>query len=220
MPDDVAPTRLAAAKATARDFVARQPATVLVGVVAFSGSGLVTQEPTGDRGVVVAAIARLTPTGGTGLARGLLTAIGAIVGPLVMPFDPAAHGSAAVVLLSDGEDTGAVDPAEVTDIASSAGIRVFPVGVGSPQGAVVEIDGFQVATALNEPLLRDIAQRTGGSYFTAADAQAPTAVVDAIDLAWTVRPRQIELTALVAALAGLLLLASLGMSLPGTGRAV
>jgi Ca-activated chloride channel homolog len=229
---DAAPSRLAAAKAAARDLVARQPPTVLVGVVAFSGSGLVTQEPTGDRGVVIAAIDRLQPTGGTGLARGLQTAVGAIVGrPIqvdtkgqggVEPqgLDLGYHGSAAVVLLSDGEDTGAVDPAEVTDIASSAGIRVFPVGVGSPRGAIIEIDGFQVATALNEPVLRGIAERTGGRYLTAADPQAATAVFDAIDLAWTVRPQRIELTALVAALAGLLLLVSVGLSLRWTRRAV
>jgi Ca-activated chloride channel homolog len=227
---DVAPTRLAAARATAIDFVARQPSTVLVGVVAFSGSGLVTQEPTGDRAVVSAAIDRLTPTGGTGVAQGLQTAIGAVVGRPVQvdaqggvePQGPdlGYHGSAAVVLLSDGENTGALDPSEVTDIASSAGIRVYPIGFGSPQGTVVGIDGFQVATALDEPLLRDIAQRTGGRYFAAADPQAPAAVFDAIDLAWTVRPRHIELTALVAALAGLLLLASAGISLRWTGRAV
>jgi Ca-activated chloride channel homolog len=223
---DTAPTRMAAAQATARALVERQPPTVLVGVVAFSGSGLVTQEPTADRAAVIAAIDRLAPTGGTGLARGLQTALGAAVG-MPVQVDPQGsgveqrgpdlgyHGSTAVVVLTDGEDTGPVDPAEVADIASSAGVRIYPVGVGSPQGTVLQIDGFQVATALDEPLLRDIAQRTGGRYTTVSD-QPP--VLD--NPAWTVQPHRIELTALVAALAGLLLLVSVGLSLRATGRAV
>jgi Ca-activated chloride channel homolog len=225
---DTSASMAAGAQAAARALVERQPPTVLVGVVAFSGSGLVTQEPTADRAAVIAAIDRLAPTGGTGLARGLQTALGAAIG-MPVQVDPQGsgveqqgpdlgyHWSAAVVLLTDGENTGDVDPIEVADVASSAGVKVYPVGVGSTRGTVLQVDGFQVATALNEPLLRDIAQRTGGSYGTAAE-QAP--VIDGIDLAWTVQPRRIELTALVAALAALLLLASVGLSLRSTGRAV
>ena len=66
---DLAPDRIDAAKAAARTFVQKQPTTVRVGVVAFSGSGLVTQEPTTDKGAVLAAIDRLTPQGGTALAK-------------------------------------------------------------------------------------------------------------------------------------------------------
>ncbi len=215
---DLAPTRMEAAKSAARTFVERQPPTVRLGVVAFSGSGLVTEEPTADRARVLAAIDRLRPDGGTALARGLQTSLSAIVGQPVLvdgagldtvePTGPdlGYHGSAAVVLLSDGENTVPPDPIDVAEIASSAGVRVYPIGLGRPEGTVLEIGGFQLATALNEPLLKEIAARTDGRYFTAADERGLAAVYDAIDLTWTVRDEHIELTAPLAAVAGLLLL--------------
>ncbi len=228
---DMTPTRIDAAKAAARTFVQRQPSSVRVGVVAFSGSGLLTQEPTADKARVLAAIDRLTAQGGTALASGLQTSLSAIVGRPVLvgePSDPLEprgpdlgyHGSAAVVLLSDGENTAGPDPLDVADIASGAGVRVYPIGLGKPGGTVLEIDGFQVATALDEPLLREIASRTDGKYFTAADQQALAAVYDSIDLTWTVANEHIELTALFAGAAALLVLVGVGLSFLWFGRAV
>jgi Ca-activated chloride channel homolog len=233
---DLAPTRMEAAKAAARAFVQRQPATVRVGVVAFGGNGLVAQEPTADRAMVLAAIDRLRPDGGTSLARGLQTSLSAVVGQPVLidaPSDAADrngvepqgpnlgyHRSAAIVLLSDGENTDGPDPIDVAELTSSAGVRVHPIGIGRPEGTVLEIDGFQVATALDEPLLREIAARTDGRYFAAADEQALASVYDSIDLAWTVQAEHIELTALLAAAAGLLLLVGVGLSLTWFGRVV
>ena len=54
--DDFEPTRMEAAKAVARDFVARQPSTVQVGIVAFSDSGFSTQLPTNDQAAILASI--------------------------------------------------------------------------------------------------------------------------------------------------------------------
>ena len=115
---DLTPSRMDAAKAAARAFVERQPPAVRLGVVAFSGSGLVTQEATADRASVIAAIDRLRPDGGTALGRGLQTSLTAIVGKPVLVDAPGTapgveqqgpdlgyHGSAAVVLFSDGENT-------------------------------------------------------------------------------------------------------------------
>jgi Ca-activated chloride channel family protein len=228
---DIAPTRIDAAKAAARAFVQRQPSTVKVGVVAFSGSGLVTQQPSSDQATVLAAIDRLTPQGGTALASGLQTALSAIVGRPVLvgqPSDPLEprgpdlgyHGSAAVVLLTDGENTSGTDPLDVADIASGAGVHVYPIGLGKPEGTVLEIDGFQVATALDEPLLREIASRTDGKYFAASDEQALADVYNSIDLTWTVATEHIELTAVFAGVAALLLLAGVGLSFLWFGRAV
>ena len=66
--DDLQPTRMEAAKVAARDFVANQPRSVLIGVVAFSESGFSVQPPTNDQAAIVAAIDRLAPTRGTSLA--------------------------------------------------------------------------------------------------------------------------------------------------------
>jgi Ca-activated chloride channel family protein len=228
---DLAPTRIDAAKAAARTFVKRQPTAVKVGVVAFSSSGLVTQQPTRDRARVIAAIDRLTPQGGTALARGLQTALSAIAGKAVQ-LDPqngsveaegqnlGFHGSAAVILLSDGENTVAPDPLDVADLASTAGVKVYPIGLGSAAGTVLRIDGFQVATALDEPMLRKIASTTDGRYYNAADEKSLAKVYSSIDLATKVESEHIEVTALLAAGAALLLLLGAGLSLMWFGRVV
>jgi Ca-activated chloride channel homolog len=233
---DLTPTRMDAAKAAARAFVARQPPAVRVGVVAFSGSGLVTQEVTADRASVIAAIDRLRPDGATSLGRGLQTSLSAIVGKPVLVDAPGTaggapsveqqgpdlgyHGSAAVVLFTDGENTDQPDPLDVAEIASSAGVKVYPVGLGRPEGTVLQIDGFSLATALDEPMLQEIATRTDGRYIAGADAQALAGISDVVDLQWTVEFRHIEVTALLAAAAAVLMLVGVGLSLAWFGRAV
>jgi Ca-activated chloride channel family protein len=228
---DLAPTRMEAAKAAARGFVEQQPTTIRVGVVVFGESGLVTQAPTTDRAAVLAAIDRLTPQGGTALGRGIQTSLGAITGRVVQldadgggveaqGQDLGYHGSAAVILLSDGENTTEPDPLGVAEIASTAGVRVYPIGLGSVAGTVLEIDGFQVATALDEPLLRQIASVTDGRYYSAEDEAALTAVYSSIDLAWKVEAKQMEVTALFAAAAALALLLGAGLSLAWFGRVI
>jgi Ca-activated chloride channel family protein len=247
---DLQPTRLAVAQAAARRFVEQQPASVRVGVVAFGATGVVAQRPTTDRTDVVAAIDRLRPEGQTSLGGGLLAALGAIAGhPVALPTDPAGspggsarvrggvsgggagggsqpetslgyYGGTAIVLLTDGEDTGGPDPLGAADLASTAGVRVDPVGLGTPQGTVLQIDGFAVATALDEQALRRIATITGGTYRSANDAASLAAVYDSIELAWHVRVVPHEVTYLVADLAALLLLAGVGTSVAREGRVI
>ena len=76
--NDVEPTRLDAAKALARTMVERQPAGVVIGVVAFSDAGLAVLDPTGEKTEVLTAIDRLVPTRGTSLGQGILAALDAI----------------------------------------------------------------------------------------------------------------------------------------------
>ncbi|HEY5487723.1 MAG TPA: VWA domain-containing protein, partial [Candidatus Limnocylindrales bacterium] len=83
---DLAPTRIAAAKAAAKDFVARQPSSVTIGVVAFSDSGVSVQAPTNDQATVLAAIDRLTPQRGTSVAQGILASLKVIATAEAGPF--------------------------------------------------------------------------------------------------------------------------------------
>ena len=226
---DMAPTRLDAAKAAARTFVARQPSSIRLGVVAIGDSAVVSQQPTADRAQVLAAIDRLTPQGGTAIGRGIISALSAIAGKPISVDEPAQdgtveapdigyYGSAAIVLLSDGENTTDPDPLEVAGLASTAGVRIYPIGVGSPQGTVLEVDGFQISTALDEQTLRHIAETTDGTYYSAEDAASLNKVYDSIDLAWTARTERREVTSWFAAAAALLLLAGAGLSVVRTGR--
>jgi Ca-activated chloride channel homolog len=228
---DLSPTRMEAAKSAARGFVEKQPATIRIAVVAFGESGVISQQPTTDRTAVVAAIDRLAPQGGTALGRGIQTSLSAIAGRTVQLDEPdqsaeaqgqeiGYYGSAAVILLSDGENTDGPDPVGAAELASTAGVQVYPIGLGSAEGTVLDIDGFQVATALDEPLLRQIATTTDGEYLAAADEQALAKVYDSIDLSWTVKGRKTEVTGLFAVAAALLLLLGAGLSFARSGRVI
>jgi MarR-like DNA-binding transcriptional regulator SgrR of sgrS sRNA len=116
--------------------------------------------------------------------------------------------------------SGDLDLVAMGSLKSEDLIPVRSAWEASQGGTILEIDGFQVATALDEPLLREIASRTDGKYFAAADQQALAAVYDSIDLTWTVANEHIELTALFAGAAALLVLVGVGLSFLWFGRAV
>jgi Ca-activated chloride channel family protein len=228
---DLSPTRLDAAKVAARAFVAKQPSTIRLGVVAFGDSAVISQQPTNDRTQVLAAIDRLAPQGGTALGRGIVSAISAIAGkPISVDEtgqdgtagggDLGYYGSSAVVLLSDGENTTEPDPLVLAELASTAGVRIYPIGLGSPQGTVLEVDGFQIATRLDEATLKQIADTTDGTYYAANDSAALSKVYSAINLTWTARTERREITSWFAALAAAFLLLGAGVSVVRSGRVV
>jgi Ca-activated chloride channel homolog len=229
--DDLEPTRMAAAKAAATAFAERQPSTIRMGIVAFGESAVTVLRPTNVQDEVVAAIKRLTPGGGTSLGQGIFTSLGTIAGK-PLQIDPAAleeeggevdigfFGSSAIVLLSDGENTSRPDPLRLAELASSAGVRVHAIGIGTPEGSVVEIDGFSVATALDEEQLTAIAEVTDGTYNRAGDAASLERIYESIDLELASVERRREVTALFAAGGGLLLAVGSLLSIAWFGRVI
>ncbi len=212
---DVQPSRLAAAQEAAKGFVDAQPDTVDIGVVIFGQAGLATQKPTNDHTSVKAAIQRMTTAGGTSLTQAIIAALTAITGKQVqLPTEEAQDqpqqdlgywGSATILLFSDGQDAAPDRAVAAAGLASNAGVRIETVGIGTVKGTTVKVDGFQVATALNEDLLTTIATTTGGAYHPAGDAAAINEIHKSIDLRLTTKAQPVEVTALFA-LAGLLLL--------------
>jgi Ca-activated chloride channel family protein len=93
------------------------------------------------------------------------------------------------------------------DVAAKAGVRIETVGIGTARGTTVEVDGFQLATALDEELLTAISAATGGAYHQAGDAESVGEVTDSIDLRVYAHEEHVELTAILAGLALLLLTA-------------
>jgi Ca-activated chloride channel family protein len=87
-------------------------------------------------------------------------------------------------------------------------VRIQTVGVGTAKGATVEVDGYQLGTALDETLLTTVAQTTGGAYHPAGDAAALADTTKSIDLRLTTKKEPVELTAPFAG--GALLLLTLG----------
>jgi Ca-activated chloride channel family protein len=229
--DDVRPTRIEAAKAAARAFVDRQPPAVRIGVVAFGDGAVVVQTPTNAHVDVLGAIDRLTPEGGTSLGQALVTSLSAIAGKPVT-IDPEAlasdsaqvdigyFGSATVVLLSDGEETSRPNPVSVAEVASVAGVRVHTIGVGTPGGAVVQVDGFSVATALDSELLEEVATVTDGTYHEADDAEGLEAISESIDLRFKLVSEHTEVTGLFSAAGIVLLMAGALLSVLWFGRVV
>jgi Ca-activated chloride channel family protein len=212
---DLAPTRMEAAKVAARAFVQRQPKGVLIGVVAFSDGGLAVQQPVADSDLVLAAINRLAPQRGTSLGQGILAALAAISagdsqGPLTLSnltpaptLTPTAvptgvHAPAAIVLLTDGENNESPDPLAAAQQAADRGVRIYAVGVGSPAGITLKVNGFTVHTQLDEAGLRQVAQISGGQYYAAANAGELLAIYQSLDLKLVSKPEELELTALLA----------------------
>lgn len=234
---DIAPSRIEAAKAAAKGFVEAQPAEVRIGVVAFGDGAVVLQAPTDVRPDVVAAIDRLRVGGGTSLGQGLFTSLNAIATDHGDPaikidaetldrelqredpdIDIGYYGSAAIVVLSDGENTGPPDPIEVAKLASLAGTTVHTVGLGGNGSTVVTIDGFSIATALDEEVLTSIAETAGGTYSVASDRATLDEVYRSLDLEFVRDDTPTEVTALFAALGGVLAVVGATLSLLWFGR--
>jgi Ca-activated chloride channel family protein len=227
---DMQPSRLDAAKAAAKGFVDKQPATVKIGVVAFGGNGIIAQQPTTDKDQVLASVNRLTPQGETSLGRGILTSLSAIAGkPIVSNGDSEQgggetpigyYGGTAIVLLTDGENTSGPDPVNLADLASAAGVKIYTIGLGSAAGTVLEMGGFSIATHLDEDSLKQISEISGGAYYNATDATSLSQVYDSVQLNWVSRSMPHEITSLVAGIATLLLLAGAVVSVLRRGRVI
>jgi len=227
--DDLKPSRIEAAKAAARTFVENQPSTILIGIVAFSNGGIVVQPPTYDQAAALATIDRLSPQGATSLAQGIFSSLNAIAGEPI-PIDPAAleegasppdigaYPSAVVLLLTDGENTESPDPLEIAQLAAEAGVRIYPVGIGSPEGAILHIEGFNILTQLNETALQEIASLTNGSYYHAEDEETLREIYENVDLQLTIRGEKMEVTAIFAGISLLFFVIGGALSLLWFGR--
>jgi Ca-activated chloride channel family protein len=232
---DLTPTRIDAAKAAAKAFVSAQPEGVVIGVVAFSDSGISVQVPTSDTATILQAIDRLAPERGTSLGQGILTSLDSIViaeqGPATDYYtnrSPAPSGQplqrldkstpAEIVLLSDGENNEQPDPVMAAQTAADQGVHIDTVGIGSPSGTTVDIGGFKIHTQLNEDLLKQIASTSGGEYHDAQTAADLANVYQSIGQHLVVKPEQTEVTSLFAGAGILLLLAGGLLSLRWLGR--
>ncbi|GAB4113207.1 MAG: hypothetical protein Fur005_16320 [Roseiflexaceae bacterium] len=217
--DDWAPTRMEVAKTVAKAFVARQPPGVQVGVVAFSDGGLLVQNPTNDQAALNAAIDRLSPQRGTSLGQGIMASLNTLAADSDQPrlrystrdtppntaAPPSIRTPGTIVLLSDGENNAPPEPLDVALLAAERGVRISTIGVGSPEGAVLQLEGFSVSTQLNEVLLQQVAGLTGGAYYNAQTPEQLSSIYDTIDLQFVIKPEELEVTALFAA-AGIIFL--------------
>ena len=174
---DLTPNRLEAAKKVAIDFVNKR-LTDRIAVVIFSGESFTQCPLTTDHPVLISAIENIR--------NGLLedgTAIGSGLSTSVERLRTSKSKSRIVVLLTDGENNGGlIDPQTAKEIAKAFQIKVYTIGVGTdgyapqpvntPMGIVMQ----QGKVSIDEKLLKEIANETGGKYFRAKDNEGLTGI--------------------------------------------
>jgi Ca-activated chloride channel family protein len=228
---DVAPSRIAVAKRVARAFVKDQASAVRIGVVAFGSSPIIVQRPTADHAAALNAISALTVGGGTSMSAGILSALDAIAGkPLRVNsaalnednsgnIDIGYYGGTTIVLISDGENTSQSNPVTMARVASTAGVRIQTLGVGTTNGTTVKINGFRVATAADPATLSSVASVANGTYHHASEG-AISDVAKSVNLHFAVVSEHTEISALFALGAALVILIGTLLSLAWRGRVI
>ena len=179
---DVAPSRLAAAVASAKAFISDLPAAFAVGVVTADSAPQVHVPPSTDHQAVQVALDRLATRPGTALGEAVFTALAALPagstptgdpnkapGGNVDPSDPAKAPAARILLLSDGKSTAGRSDEEAIAAAKAAGVPVSTIAFGT-DNASVESAGQIVHVPVDASALEAIANGTGGTFFRAASA--------------------------------------------------
>ena len=128
------------------------------------------------------------------------------------PAEPGSMGSAVIILLTDGQTTTGPDPIESAKMAAERGVRVYTVGVGTPQGEIVGAEGWSMRVRLDEDALKNIANLTRGEYFYAGSAGDLRKVYEALNTRFTFEKKSIEITALFAAAAAIVTILAAALS--------
>jgi Ca-activated chloride channel family protein len=126
---------------------------------------------------------------------------------------PGSYKSAAIILLTDGQATTGPDPIEAARMAAERGIRVYTVGVGTPNGEILVGEGWSMRVRLDEETLKQISNLTGGEYFYAGTAVDLKKIYQSLNSKFVLERKETEITALFAALAAFTMLVSAGLSL-------
>ena len=210
---DVQPTRIAAAQSAASTFVNEVPAGLRVGLIGFSTEARLLSPPTTDHDQVKAGIGALAALGATAMGDAIELAVQATaVGPNGKV--ELKHPPTTVLLLSDGKNTVGRDPLAAADDANRAGVHIFTVALGTPDGIASIPDNNGVVQDIPVPpdpdTLQAVAERTGGKFFSAPDANQLSSVYSNLGSRLGQVKKQHEITNQFAAVAlGLVLVGAL-----------
>lgn len=179
---DFTPNRMEAAKNVASEFIDHRP-TDRIGLVIFSGESFTMCPLTTDRNVLKSQLFNVQSgllEDGTAIGSGLATGVDRLRN--------SPSKSKVIILLTDGENNGGlIDPNTAKEIAKSVGVKVYTIGMGTEGFAPVPI---QTATGvimqrekvnIDEKLLTQIANETGGRYYRAKDNESLKGIYDEID---------------------------------------
>lgn len=182
---DLEPDRLTALKNIAKRFVDKRPGD-RIGVVTYSGEAFTKVPVTSDHAVVIDELENLNTQElqpGTAIGEGLSVAVNHLKNSKAK--------SKIIILMTDGVNTieNAMPPQVGAQLAKSNGIKVYSIGIGTNGYALMptSIDIFgdlvfsETEVKIDEPVLREIAQTTGGKYFRATSNQSLEQVYEEIN---------------------------------------
>jgi Ca-activated chloride channel family protein len=179
---DFNPSRMEAAKQVASEFIDRRP-TDRMGLVIFAGESFTMCPLTTDHAVLKSQLYNVQ--------SGLLedgTAIGSGLATGVERLRSSVSKSKVIILLTDGENNGgSIDPNSAREIAKSYGVRVYTVGMGTEGFAPVPVQTAsgvimqREKVSIDEKLLTQIANETGGKYYRATDNESLDSIYKEID---------------------------------------
>ena len=169
--NDVQPSRLERVKLATQDLLNELQGD-RVGLIAFAGKAFLQAPLTIDYDAAVDSIneldTKIIPEGGTNISDAIALA--------TRTFGKSATGNRALIIFTDGEELSG-DAVRAAKAAADAGVRIFTVGVGTPAGSLIPIEGESGGTAfvkdaqgqvvkskLDETRLREVAQAAGGFY--------------------------------------------------------
>jgi len=239
---DVKPNRLVASQNAAKAFLSQLPRNVRVGIVAFAGTAQVVQPPTLSREDLVVAIDKFQMQRATAIGSAIVVSLAELFPdagidlsamtygngrPRGIPIDqapkkekkdfvpvaPGSYGSAAIILLTDGQRTTGVDTMEAAKMAADRGVRVYTVGVGTVDGETIGFEGWSMRVRLDEATLKAVATSTQAEYFYAGTAENLQKVYEKLSSRLTVEKKETEISGLLALVAAVLAIVSASLSL-------
>lgn len=181
--EDLKPNRLEAARNVATDFVSKRISD-RIGLVAFARQSYTACPPTLDYNLLSNVIGEIQMgqiQDGTAIGMGIATAVNRL--------KDSNAASKVIILLTDGmNNAGEIDPVTAAELAQNYQIRIYTIGVGSrgtaPYPVVDPIFGKRyqsVSVDIDEEMLTQIAEMTGGTYFRATDTESLQSIYNQID---------------------------------------
>jgi len=182
---DLKPNRLEALKNVASNFI-KSRTTDRIGLVEYAGESYTKTPITSDKSIILRSLKEIEYNtiieGGTAIGMGLATSVNRIKDSKAI--------SKVIILLTDGvNNTGFIDPLTAAELANEFGIKIYTIGLGTNGMALspIGIDSrgkFNYANAkveIDEKLLNEIADMTGGKYFRATNNNKLKEIYDDID---------------------------------------
>lgn len=196
---DVEPDRLQAAQSAATTFIDELPRTLNVGIVGFAGTASVLLNPTTDRIAARRVIDNLRLAESTAIGEAIFTSLDALLS--VPPDEDGERAPARIVLLSDGVTTVGRPDALAIQAAQQAQIPVSTIAFGTEDGFILyddpeteAVESERISVPVGGRSLEQIAEETGGAFFTAESVDELDSVYENIGSAIGFEEAEREIT--------------------------